>query len=265
LIGIVCPDAIVLAADSQITHSGLGSHVYFNKITTLDSRIDQLLIAQAGLPGMSNRVIEIMRDKLRAIQIGQPREIAQIAEDSVREAKKNLDREQKKYGKDYGAELMLAFYAGSRPYLYTIDVYGTGIANPSDNDYATAGIGKYVANYLLSEIAEPKEGAGIAISTCIYVIKKIKEHQKSYCGGETNIKWLWQVPVNQTPWKYVTRAMDINKDFLQLMEQNLFELDEANKKARNKQVLSILQETGNKITEQWRRNGTEPPPENAAS
>ena len=57
LIGIICADAIVLAADSQITDLISGEFSDVDKISVVEfSPNDQVLIAQGGLWPLTNRI-----------------------------------------------------------------------------------------------------------------------------------------------------------------------------------------------------------------
>jgi 20S proteasome alpha/beta subunit len=49
LIGIICPEAIVLATDSHITETRNGTFTSVNKITRVHFWLDEVLIAHAGL------------------------------------------------------------------------------------------------------------------------------------------------------------------------------------------------------------------------
>ena len=141
---------------------------------------------------------------------------------------------------------MVAFYAKNKPHIYTADVYGSGVSNPAENHYATAGLGATLASFLLSEFAEPKSLGGIAAATSIFVIKKVKENN-TYCGGDTTVKML--VPVPTTDWhsRSVGKFNPLPKEFVNLMEKRLVKLDEKTKKSRNKQVNTILQQVGAKV------------------
>ena len=181
LVGVICSDAILLAADSQFT-DGIG-RIWPN---------EQVLVAQAGLPAITNRIVEIMQRNAKSVVIKEALTVTKIAEDAIRELKNELDEEQWTYGQHAGgAEVMLAFYANRKPCLYTLNVYGHGVAETAiPSHYATAGAGASVADYLLAEIAEAGLPHSVAAATVIYVIKKVKERLKGSCGGETKIKAL---------------------------------------------------------------------------
>jgi 20S proteasome alpha/beta subunit len=246
LIGIICPDGIIVASDSQVTDPYQGTFSYTNKISTVSFNIDEILVAQAGLSSITNRIVETMQAKSKGIKITNHQIVSKIVEDSIRESKQDLDEDQKKYVEQNGAELMVAFYVNGTPYLHTVNVIGSGILEPSTKLFATAGIGSYLANYLLREFVEPKEGVELAIATSIFVIKKVNDNTK-FCGGETNVKRMGLVPVYNWDTQYVGKVLDTPQKFVNLTEKKLMKEYENTKKSRNKRVRAILQNVGAKV------------------
>ena len=247
LIGIICPDVIVIASDSQITESQMGTHSYMDKISVVNFLADQVLVAHAGHQTITKRVVEIMREKAKGIKISNAQIVTEIIEESVRESKSKLDDEQKEHVRIHGASLMLAFYALGKPHLYSIDVCGAGIANREENGYATAGIGSYLANYLLAEFAEPKALFGLAISTSILVMKKVKDNTL-YCGGDTIVKFLVPVQVQNWEFMYIGKAQTYPAKLISVLEKRLIKLEQKTNKSRNKRVISILIQEGTKFS-----------------
>jgi 20S proteasome alpha/beta subunit len=49
IIGIICREAIVLAADSQIIDTNSGIPTFIDKISVVEFRFGEILVAQAGL------------------------------------------------------------------------------------------------------------------------------------------------------------------------------------------------------------------------
>jgi 20S proteasome alpha/beta subunit len=245
LIGIICPEAIVLAADSHITEASQGTFNSVNKISMVEFwPNDQVLVAQAGLWPLTNRIVEKMREKAKGVRITSASTVTQIAEDSIRESKFSLDEEQIKCVNENPSALMLAFYIERKPYLYTVNVYGHGITSCPAEHYATAGIGEYLANYLLQEYAAPKSHSDLAIAISIFVIKKVKENTK-YCGGNTTIRRLVSMhSFIDLDKQCIGQSEQIGSEFVNLAEARLVKLDEKNKKSRVKQTMKILWKTG---------------------
>jgi predicted Zn finger-like uncharacterized protein len=249
LIGIICPEAIVLAADSQITEVPTGTFSYVDKISIVDFWPgDEVLVAQAGLWPLTTRIVEKMREKAEGVRITKAGDVTKIVEDSIREAKSPLDEEQTKNVDENPPALMLAFYIGQKPYLYTVKVYGHGISTFSVNHYAVEGIGGFLADYLLKEYALPKSHSDLAIATSIFAIKKVKEYQKAYCGGDTIIKRI--EPISQfidLDKQYIGKCHSVPQVFVNLAEKRLVDFDENTKKSRNKRVYAILKKTGREL------------------
>jgi 20S proteasome alpha/beta subunit len=246
LTGIICQDAIVLASDSQMTDIVSGDVSYIDKIGVVNFVAGQALVAQAGLPSITNRVVETMREKAHGIKVTDWRIVTQIAEDSIRETKIPLDAEQKTYLRDNGSALMLAFYAAGKPHLYTIDISGSGTVNPAGQHYATAGMGVALANYLLSEFTEPRASSDIGIAASIYVIKKVKDNNR-YCGGDTTVKVVRRISVPGWNFQITGRADTVAKHFVNIVERRLVKMDEKAKPARNKRIISILRQEAERM------------------
>lgn len=243
LIGIICPEAIVLAADSQITNTRTGDFSYVDKISVVDFwPDDEVLVAQAGLWPLTNRVIQIMRKKAKGVKITSAEIVTGILEDSIREAKKPLDKDQKALVDQHQTGLMLAFYVGKKPHIYTIDIYGCGFVNAEDKHYTTIGVVD-LAEFLLREYAAPKSHSDMAIASSIFAIKKVKDNNK-FCGGDTTIKRIAPLPVYQLDIQSKGKSEKIPQEFVNLAEKRLVKFDEATKKSRDKRVYGILKKTG---------------------
>jgi 20S proteasome alpha/beta subunit len=253
LAGIICSDAIIVAADSLMIDAATGAKSYVDKISIADFSGDHVLIAQAGLGAVTNRAIEKIQEKAHATPITSAKFVYQIVEDSIRETKVGMDEDQKSYIKQWGASLIVAFYENGNPHLSTFDFVGTGIANAAESHYATAGFGSTLANYLLAEYSGPKSLIGIGLATAVFIIKKVKDNN-GYCGGDTNIKWLTPLQMNlgEGP-KIFGRVNHPIKHLINLMEKRLNKVDEKSKTARNKQVLTAFQHIATKGFQEQRR------------
>jgi 20S proteasome alpha/beta subunit len=252
LIGIICPEAIVVAADSHATEKGMGTYSSVAKISVVEFWPgEEVLVAQAGLWSLTNRIIDTLRKKAVGTRITSAETVTKLLEDSIRESKMPLDKEQRDYVTKNPPALMLAFYIGKAPCLYTVEVYGHGISVSASNHFATTGIGAYLANYLLGEFAEPKAHSDVAIATSIFVIKKVKENTK-FCGGDTKIRRI--VPMYgfiDLDKQYMGKSELIPQDFVNLAEKRILKMDEQTKKSRDKKVFQILRKTGSEL---WQKH-----------
>jgi 20S proteasome alpha/beta subunit len=247
LMGIICPEAIIVSSDTMITDTYSGGKSYEDKISIVKFKVSTILVAQAGSAAITNRIVEKMQEKATFTAIQSVTDVTHIAEESVREVKDHMkDDDQKEHLKQSGASLLLAFYANRKPYLYNIDPF-LCVSHPAKLHYATAGVGSTLANYLLGEFAAPEATGGIAIATSIYVIHKVKEHN-AYCGGKTKVKMV--IPMTQSTggFQYICKALEIEDSTVNALEKNLVKLDMKTKTTRNKQVLSILQQAAPKAS-----------------
>jgi len=243
-----------LATDSQITDLSTGEFSNVNKISVVEFYPnDQVLIAQGGLWTLTNRIVEIIQEKARGIKITSAQVVTQIVEDSIRAAKFPLDEKQQEFVNQNSSGLLIAFYVGKTPHLYTVDCYGSGIVNAAEKHYATMGAGAAVlASYLLSEYALPKSHSDLAIAASIFAVAKVKEHQKALCGGDTTIRRIVPLYVFiDLDKQHIGQSEIIGKEFVNLAEKRLMKLDDKSKKTRNKRVYEILKKTG---AELWQKH-----------
>ena len=253
LIGIICPEAIVLAADSHITETCNGTYDSVDKIGVVDFWVDEVLVAQAGSWSITNRIVEKMREKAKGVRITSASVVLKIAEDSIRETKNPMDEDQTKFFYANPPALMLAFYVGDKPNLHKVYLDGSGITSPKAGHYAAVGIGEFLATYLLGEYAVPKSHSDLAIATSVFAIKKVKDITK-YCGGDTTVKRIFPIPqFIDLDKHHIGKADQIPQNFINLTEKRLINFDLKTKKSRDKQVFAILKKIGAKLWEQHRK------------
>lgn len=253
LIGIICSDAIVLAADSQITNLTTGEFSNVDKISVAHFfPNDDVLILQGGLWPLTNRIVEKIQEKAAGVKISKAQDVTQIVEDSIRDSKFPLDKDQQDYVNQYPTGLLIAFYVGKKPHLYTVNCYGTGIIEHAEKHYATMGAGAAVlANYLLNEYVPPLSHSDFAIAASIFAIAKVKQHQKAVCGGNTIVKRMYQFPVHQLDCQSIGKSQPVSQDFVNLTEKRLIKFDEKNKKSRDIKLYEILTKTGSEL---WQKH-----------
>src|ERR1035438_10053582 len=126
---------MVLASDSQITDLSTGEVSYVDKISVVEFWPNEhVLIAQGGLWPLTNRIVEMIREKAREkeYKITSPQTVTNLVEESIRTAKLPLDEDQQKYVNQHASGLLVAFYVGKKPYLYTVGCDGSGIVNAAE-------------------------------------------------------------------------------------------------------------------------------------
>lgn len=257
LIGTICKgnDGIILAADSQIMSPHDGTHASVDKLSVVNFQLGQILIGHAGLWSATNRVVEHLKQKAVHVKMIKPLDVLSIVEDSVRQTKQPLDEKQLEFLSSNGASLLLAFYIGDEPYLYTIDVCSdsNGIATPCNRATSqTAGIGGSLADYLLHEFSEPNMDAGSAIAVLAFVINKVKQ-TTVYCGGQTRIKRLVAIPCQPCETGYVAKMWPIEDALINSIESRLEALNKKNNAAYAKKAREIILKEGTKRWEKYLR------------
>lgn len=262
LTGIICKHCIVVGADSQLTDPADGGVANVNKVHTINFHSaavlfdekgelfsgppesptppDVALIAESGLPTITNRVVDLMREKAKFERITSASSVIRVLESSVREMKADWDEDQKSYSKQWGAAVLLAFYANNTPHLYTCDIAGPGIAKAADCHYVALGLGATLANYLLAELSNPNGDDAFQIAAMIYAIAKVKQHN-AYCGGNTNILLLHPAPHETFYSSTIGKSSPVAREVVDKAEQWLIGRDEQTRRLRNKQILKLLE------------------------
>ena len=251
ILGIICDNAIVVAADSKYTDTSTGISTYGDKISVVHFSADEILLAQAGLPAVTERIVEIVKEKAVGVRIENDNTVIRIVEESIRQLKNNSDKDQWEYGwNNGGASLMIGFYVKKKPRLYTINIYGHGVAEElKTSHYIATGIGSALADYILSEFLDANTPDSAAVTTAIYAIEKVKDHQDTYCGGDTKVKLLYPIFQSNWPNHYIGKSSIVNQDVVNETEKRVHKLYEKIKKAHNKKAVSILSAVSQKMWE----------------
>jgi 20S proteasome alpha/beta subunit len=241
LAGMICKHAIVVGADSRLTDLSDGSTEDVDKINVVDFGDNHVLVAEGGVPSVTNRIVGTMREKATDVRISKWQDVTQIMEESIRDVKSKLDEEQKQLGRDYPSSLLIAFYANNRPYLFTCNnVFGIGIAEVAKRHFAAVGVGKSLADYLLSEFVDVDAKDELRLMALIYTILKVKD-SNGLCGGPTRIKTLQLHYVGlDSPYRGQVNPLYPPR-FINRIEKELKNMDAKTKEPRNTQIISALQ------------------------
>jgi 20S proteasome alpha/beta subunit len=211
--GLIGVNSIVLASDSQTTY-GSAKLLNAKKISIVEFANSKALVAESGMADLSGRVVELFQRKAKGVSVTDSETIIQIARDAVREVRNSLievnsecnfsdDTWQRFFRDDNSLKLMIAFYFGGIPYIYTIDIYWC-VPSRVTSHYTAIGIGDTLAYYLLNEIAEPKMPFKNTLITAIYTIEKVKSNVEG-CGGVTQAGIVYNIPDSKTDPRAVIR------------------------------------------------------------
>ena len=202
IVGIICKDGIVLAADSQTT-KGMAKQPGANKIRVIEFANGKALVAESGSASLSASVIDLFQGKAAGRKIENEMTIAKIAEESVREIRNSLTSLhpnntsptdwQNYFGEETNYfELMVAYYFGSKPRLYKLNPLWC-IPVPATSYFMTSGIAGDLANYILKEHTEPKMDSEFASVIAIKVVEDAIEYVEG-CGSPPRVA-LIQPPI----------------------------------------------------------------------
>jgi 20S proteasome alpha/beta subunit len=190
IIGIICKDAIVLAADSQTT-KGTVKQSGTNKISEIKFTNGNALVAEAGSASLSNRVVELFKRDAVVTDIVDDSTISKLLQKCLREVRHDLTslhagnispKEQQEYFLDENNcfELMLAYYQGSKPRIYKFNPLWC-IPSPAITYFETSGIASELANYILREHTAPGMDSKFASVIAIKVVKDAIDYVEG-CG-----------------------------------------------------------------------------------
>jgi len=198
LVGMICTDGIVLAADSQETCLG-GVNIKrldFEKICPLlVTESATIVMAGSGQGAFISRAAEILETKLtRSSMIRSPREVADLAEDTLLEINRRYVTERALAMKIDISEiekpslsLLLGMVLKSKeqsPYSI-FSVFPEGVAQ-KETGYAALGSGSPFAEYLLSRMYRTSINVVQGSLIAAYIIEQVKSVEP-YCGGPTYI------------------------------------------------------------------------------
>ena len=194
-VGIVCKDAIVMAADSRTTYQ---SHVddLARKLRTVEFDGGSSLVCWAGYIAFAVDTVDIFQRKVERFKPVHFRDLAEKAKEVIDEVK---SREMTPYrAASFSVEgvenylrdnrqfnLLLAYYFREEPYLYTLG-FPAGHIQREQAHFAAEGQNASLATYLLKQYTQPKMDRESATAVAVYVIEAIKEHDGTV-GGPTKV------------------------------------------------------------------------------
>jgi 20S proteasome alpha/beta subunit len=212
IVGIICKDGIVIAADSQTT-KGQSKLLGANKINVIEFANGKAAVAESGSI-LSNVVIEALQNKARGTEIVDELTIAKTAESAVREVIAGItqhlnpeslggvDRQKLLMVDDNYFELMIAYYFGNKPRIYIIRSAWV-VPFSSALYFATSGIAGDFANYILKEHTVPEMDKNLASVIAIKTVKDAIDYVEG-CGLPIRLA-LVHKPYRQRPFKVVAK------------------------------------------------------------
>lgn len=275
-IGLICkkqgrPPAIILASDSQTT-SGATKSLDAKKITIVNFRDAQVLVAQAGTADLADKAIDLMQKKAKHKKLENDETVGGVAQESIMEIRAHLieinkgcnfseDAWKRFFFEDNFFELMVAYYFDFKPCLFTINVDWT-MPIPVKAPFKAIGIGKNVGEMLLREYhqCDPDFEFGYVVAASV-VEKTIdnadgcgrptwmghafplpKEALTKYQAMEANAKAANRMPV---PYRKSLCSLVAGKDMATVVDE-ITKAELGAMAHKQRQLLTIIQKIANK-------------------
>lgn len=190
---------IMLGSDSRITGEASETSAAgdVRKIVEIKFANGVALLAKAGMRVPANRFEEIFVERAAGKTISGPRDVANTAEDAMRELRMQLaDRYPKELSLDQhfldsGCTFMLAYFHGDQPYIYTIDLK-YALAVRAQSKVTTLGCAAGLASFLLTGTEIDGQEAERVLDIAICTIELCKLHD-AFCGGQVQLGMLDQI------------------------------------------------------------------------
>jgi 20S proteasome alpha/beta subunit len=197
IVGILCKDGIVVAADSQ-TSWDTGKRYDANKMTDMKYSFGRALIAQSGAVITSQAIIEELKKLSNKSEAFEFPSLAGLAAQSVRKVRDKLRfqhfdcsaEELQSIIREEGLDcaLMIADHSGKEPRIDTVNLL-VGIPSRSQSYFETIGSGSDLATMLLTDLCTPNMEMRLAAIIAVHVVELVKRHDP-YCGGPTRLGML---------------------------------------------------------------------------
>lgn len=240
-----------MATDSHITDLVNGEFDAVDKIASVQFGADDVFIAQAGLCMLTDRVIEVIREKAKGLRIKSPVDVREVIESAIREVQEPFIDSEKEHAELHVSGLIAAYYIGKKPYLDTLMFRGLNLTTEAQNHYAVIGVGDSLGKYLLKEYLKPDSGTDLALAIAIYAIGKIKQISK-FVGGEINVRKIWPVGVFQFDQQYVSKGTRIMQGIVNKFEKEILKKDEKSKEHRNRETFEVLRNVASEVWVKYR-------------
>src|SRR6266540_918011 len=194
IVGIVCPDGIVVASDSQTTW-GSGKSWTAQKMTEMIYAYGRTLVAESGAVLTSAAVVGKLSEMANDKKLFGEHSLSELAESAVRKVRDKLrsqnfdcsseELQQFIEANELDAELMIAQYVGIAAQIDTIKL-SIGLSHRAKSFFETVGSGSDLANYLLTDLCDPKMNSREASVIAVHTVETVKRHNP-YCGGPTKL------------------------------------------------------------------------------
>ncbi len=195
IIGIVCKDEIVVAADSRTTFP---SHVedHTKKLRIIEFQHGQALIAWSGYTAFAVDTVDVLEREATNLKPEHFRDLAELAKRVLDEMRTremapyrgtmvSVESVQAHLRDNVQFNLMLAYYFQDQPYLYTLS-FPSGSIYREQSHFSAEGQNASLGSFLLKEYTQPAMDKETAAAIAVYVIESVGEHDRTV-GGMTKV------------------------------------------------------------------------------
>jgi hypothetical protein len=195
IVGIICKDAIVLAAESETTAGNIKKHGT-KKISVVEFLNGWALVGESGVAEYSNDAICRLKKVAAKTEITHDRTIADTVGNVVKEIRSRIislhpqatpDEWQYFFCQTHNAfELTVGYYFENEPLLFRVPLHSATPAPETARPFSVSGVGGDLAFYLLKQSplnAVPSHQAALIAA---YVTHEVK-NTISGCGGGTSL------------------------------------------------------------------------------
>lgn len=206
IVGIVCKDGLVMAADSQ-AESFRGVKVKrldYHKITTFPQTGDLFVVVSgAGTGAFISKATDTLKEKYESTKITRPGELSDIAEEVMTLMQKRYVVEKmdklglsknahnhnrlRKVQVDFELNFILMVgcitKSGEQPNVYTV---GTDGVSERGEKFASVGSGSAYAEYLLTKMYREDITTEQGKQLAVFIIEEVKRIDPG-CGGPTQV------------------------------------------------------------------------------
>lgn len=183
-------ELIVLGADSQITgaSSNTSADGDVPKIVAVNFANGTALLAKSGATASADRFEEIFAERAVGHTIKGPRDVANVAEDSIRELRTQLiDRYPAglpldQHLLDHDCGFLVAYFFNNQAFIYTLELKST-LANRVRGKVATMGCAASLAKFLLTGVEIDEQGVERIVDVLTCTVELCKLHA-AFCGGQ---------------------------------------------------------------------------------
>ena len=264
IVGIICKDGIVMAADSQTTWQ-TGKTWLTKKMTPVDHLQGRILIAESGSTITSGKTVEFIQEALSnpiALTDVTAPEIVRIAirktREQLRETHFNCESEELQHiidNEDLNCGLMVAYYndgADIPPALFTVKLT-TCMVTKATKFYEVLGSGSDLADCLLTDLCSPDTDCVTAAAIAIHVVEAAKRFDP-YCGGPPRIGI-----IRRNPLKYFDPPILLSEYDTQEMVKMVASVEEETRQKRNEILREAMKQRANRLVEQFMSRKTPMP------